>query len=317
MRFRYELVVWLARADAWEAGLCGWTCRPRLLLVTRRGWVARVNEVTGEGLVFDGESEQGETAGAVFVRWPDGRAGVLTRSTVDAARARQTAEVLVMARAAGVPVPRHERVLDFADGVVLVVQERLVGAPAAVVDERVVDAVIAVNERFAGLLAGRPDVPLAAPDAAPALDWGEALEHHSPRSRRLRRRLAPLTGAWTGRADDLVHPDLTTPNVLFDADGGVSGVVDWNGGAFRGDRRAALVKLLFDSTWDAACPGGFERVRPEALERLEEHVRGSLDADRLRQLWAWYAVTMADWTIRSRDPLGIEVHLALGEREFG
>jgi len=285
--------------------------------VTRRDWVGRVNEATGGGLVFDGEAGQGETVGAVFVHWPDGRAGVLTRATVDAARVRQTAEILVIARAAGLPVPRYERVVELADGVVLVVQERMLGAPAAVVDERVVDEVVGVNDRFAGLLAGRPDVPLAACDAAPALDWGEALEHHSPRSRRLLRRLAPLTGAWTGRADDVVHPDLTTPNVLFGADGCVSGVVDWNGGAFRGDRHGALVKLLFDSTWDAACPGGSDRVRPAALERLETHLRGSIDADRLQQLWAWHALTMLDWTIRSHDPIGTEVHLALGERVSG
>jgi len=285
--------------------------------VARQDWVGYVNRATGAGLVFVDEANRGETAGAVFVRWPDGRPAVLTRSTVDAARSRQTAGVLAVARPAGVPVPRLDRVVELADGVVVVVQERMPGEPPEVVDDRVLDAVVAVNERFAELVAARSDIPVAPADAAPDAGWAEAVGQYSPRSRRLLRRIKPLTGGRANGGGDLVHPDLTTPNVLFDADGSLSGVVDWNGGAFRGDRHGALVKLLFDSTWDAACPGGTDRVRPGALDRLEAHLRETVDTDRLRRHWAWWSLTILDWTIRSRDPLGIDVHLALGEREFG
>lgn len=84
----------------------------------------------------------------------------MTQATVPAARMRQTADVLEMARHRGLPVPRHELTVELDNGVVAVVQERLPGTQASHVDAEGVDALVAVNDRFAGLLADRPDVPI-------------------------------------------------------------------------------------------------------------------------------------------------------------
>jgi len=94
----------------------------------------------------------------------DGRAGRAverrTPAPVPAARMRQTADVLEMARSRGLPVARHELTVELDHGVVAVVRERLAGNHAARVDVDVIDALVSVNDRFAGLLADRPDVPI-------------------------------------------------------------------------------------------------------------------------------------------------------------
>jgi len=296
--------------------------------VPRRSWVDVVNEQAGVRLTGCGEAAGGETAGAVYVGWPDGHHGVVTRSTVGAARTRQTAAVLLDARAHGLPVPLYELVVELPDQSVLVLQERLPGEPIMVLDGAAVTELISVNERFAGLLAGRYDVPVAPFDVADLVgaDLGSVSERfpmvaqHSRATARLVRRIqqaGALTTMNQAVGDDLVHPDLTSPNVLFGPTGTVTGVVDWNEGVYRGDRHGALVKLLFDATWDATCDGGNARVLPDALTTLETHLRSVLSAPRLRSLWAYWTLSMLDWTIRSDDQTGIRVHLDLGEREFG
>nr|WP_238341681.1 aminoglycoside phosphotransferase family protein [Actinopolymorpha rutila] len=152
---------------------------------------------------------------------------------------QQTAEVLAFARSKELPVPRQEAVVAIDDGSLAVVQERLDGRPSARVDAAVIDATVAVNERFAGLLADRPDVPIPPMwlrESAPVFPRHELLATHSDRSRRLLERIRAIGALepheMTG--DDLVHPDFTFRNVLYDCDGHVSGVVDWNWGVGRG-----------------------------------------------------------------------------------
>lgn len=115
--------------------------------------------------------------------------------------------------------------------------------------------------------------------------------------------------------DDLVHLDFTVPNVLFDADGKITGVVDWNNGVARGDRRFALIKLLFDLTWDSSAPdGGRHHIQPTALTRLETILRETVDPHPLLLYWAHWTLTMLHWTIRAGDADVIDLHLGLGER---
>lgn len=284
-----------------------------------RDLLHRVNEQVGCGLMLVGHADLGETAGAAYVRWPDGRRSVLTRSTVSASRMRQTADVLSAARARGLPVPQHELVVELDDGVVAAVQERLPGRPPRFVDTAVVDAVVAVNDRFAGVLTGRPDVPvpsLASCRRGGRAERSSAVEQHSDRSRCLLRRIRDVRARhpeeMTG--DDLVHTDLTTPNVLFDDAGRVTGVVDWNGGAARGDRRFALVKLLFDLVWDAAAPGGPDRVHHDVPGALEALLHERLEPGLLQRYWAHWTLVMLDWTIRCGDRDAVDLHLRLGER---
>ncbi len=282
------------------------------------GLVRRINQRAGCGLVHLGDADLGETAGAAYVRWPDGRLSVVTQATVSATRMRQTAEVLELARSQELPVPRHELTVELDGGVVAVVQQRLPGDRASCVDADVVDALVEVNDRFAGLLADRPDVPvpplnLATPGAVdPGHEW---VARYSGRSRRLLRRIREISAAspeMTGT--DLVHPDFTVPNVLFN-DGRVTGIVDWNNGAARGDRHFALVKLLFDLTWDAASPaGGQQHVQVDATDRLQMLLHQTIAPHLLQLYWAHWTLTMLSWTIPAGDPAAVDVHLALGER---
>ena len=108
-----------------------------------------------------GALTQGTLGGAIFVDWPDGRRGVVTRylglhGTL--AEAERLAELYWRTHASEACLsPGHDLVVGLADGVALV-QERLPGRPAAQVTPAVIDATVAANDRFAGLLADRPDV---------------------------------------------------------------------------------------------------------------------------------------------------------------
>lgn len=284
------------------------------------GLVRRINERAGCGLVHLGDADVGETAGAAYVRWPDGRRSVVTQATVPVARMRQTAEVLDLAWSRGLPVPRHELTVEVDDGVVAVVQEQLPGGQVPRVDAAVVDALVAVNDRFAGVWADRPDV------LVPALNLSrgglvdprlEVVDRYSGRSRRLLHRIGEIGAASPAEmtGTDLVHPDFTVPNILFDDAARVTGVVDWNNGAARGDRHFALVKLLFDLTWDAASPaGGHQHVQADAIERLQTLLDRIVAPGLLRLYWAHWTLAMLSWTIPSGDSAAVDVHLALGER---
>src|SRR2546421_11976934 len=66
-----------------------------------------VNRATGAGLRFVGQAAAGQV-GAAFVRWPDGRDGVLTRGAGTIGDLRRTATTLDAARRRGLPVPRYQ-----------------------------------------------------------------------------------------------------------------------------------------------------------------------------------------------------------------
>ncbi len=285
-----------------------------------RGLVRRINQRAGYGLVHLGDADSGETSGAAYVRWPDGHRSAVTQAMVSAAPMRQTADVLEMARHRGLPFPRHELTVELDHGVVAVVQERLPGTRVARVDAEIIDALVAVNDRFAGLLAERLDVPvppLNLPRAGTGDPRYELVGRYSDRSRRVLGRIREIGAASPAEmtGSDLVHPDFTEPNVLFDDAGQVMGVIDWNNGAARGDRHYALVKLLFDLTWDAASPtGGQQHVQAGATDRLETFLHQTVAPHLLRLYWAHWTLTMLNWTIPSGDPAVVDLHLDLGER---
>lgn len=277
------------------------------------GQVAAVNERSGAGLTLVGVADQGDSGGAVYVRWPDGRDGVLTRSPASPERMRQTAEILAEARAAGLPVPRHDLIVELDGGVVALVQERLPGRPASRLDAVAIDAMVAVNERFAGLLADRPDVPTPAlglgPDH-PEASTAAALTAHSARSRRMLERIRAIreTAPPTIAGDDLLHPDLTVGNVLYES-GQVSGVVDWNWGAHRGDRHFALVRIYVDLFWSTVYPGTVDR---SAWDRLDAVVETMIDPDLLRAYWAQITLgQLTHWIGVS--PEAVDLFLRFGE----
>lgn len=277
--------------------------------------VAEVSHRADCDLSLVGVAEHGDSGGALYVRWPDGREGVLTRSPASLERMRQTAEVLAEARVAGLPVPRHDVVVQLDSGVVAIVQERLPGTPAHRIDAAIIDAMVATNEQFAGLLAHRPDVPIPAmhlrhsePDRAAH----ELLEQHSDRSRQLLDKIREIGQAepheMTG--DDLVHPDYTFGNVLYDDRGQVSGLVDWNWGALRGDRHFALVRIYVDLFWHTLTPGTSWKA---ALDRLDDVVRELIDPTLLRMYWAHITLNQLTYWISDNNADAIERFLRFGE----
>ena len=289
----------------------------------QRNLVAAVNARTGSGLELVGVAEHGETGGAAYVRWPDGRAGVVTHifhRSIE--QARRDAEVLALLRCRGLPVPRHDLLVDLGGGTVAVVQERLPGAPAKRADRAVIEAMVAMNDRFAGLLVDRPDVPippLHLRESGPVFPRHETLAEHSDRSRRM---LLLIREIGSGEphemvGDDLVHVDFTVPNVLFDDSGQITGVVDWNLGLARGDRRFGLIKLFFDLTWALATKEGRRYVDPEALDRLNDVLEETLEPDVLRVYWAHWTLYQLHWAIRSGEAYVIDLHLDLGESRLG
>jgi hypothetical protein len=256
----------------------------------------RIASITGVRLVLEGPAPGGEV-GAAYVRWPDGRQSVLTASRT------RSAALVDRARAAGVPTPRHELTAR-VDGVRVVVQQRLPGAPPPALDQAVVRQMLAVNDRLAGVLAAEPaptPAELYLTSDGPGFCLHEPLAAHSPRTARLLDRVRSAGADSTHMiGDDLVHMDFHPGNVLVER-GRLTGVIDWDG-AVRGDRHFDLVTLLF-----------FLRGRaPELAAPVEERLR-LISARRRRAYWAHMSLRMVDWSIRHHDPATVDHWLDVAE----
>lgn len=282
--------------------------------------VERIGAESGVRLTVDGVAEQGDSGGAAYVRWPDGRRGVLTEAYGSPARLRHVGEVLDLVRSRGIPVPRYLLVAS-VDGTTVVVQERVPGKPAGRIDRGTIDAVAELTDRFAGLLADRPDVA----NAVLHLGTGgrevcrhDTLAGHDARSRVLLARIRAVGGGDRVDGDDLVHLDFTPGNVLFDEYGVVTGVVDWHGvsGLARGDRRLGLVTYRFDLAWGAALDPEYPPVTPAAVERLDA-VLEAMPARVLQRFWAYLSLRMVDWTIRHHGPADVDHQLAFAATRLG
>lgn len=230
--------------------------------------VEEIKALTGIDLVVTGLSEQvGGVSSAAFVAWPDGRQSALTRPRTPLPLMQLTAAVLNEVRTRGLPVPAYQLVLELNDGYLAVVSERLPGHHLPRLDHTTVAAFLATNERFANLLRRHPEIP--PPPAFPVEGAGyglfeETIGRHGRRGRQLISRLREVDGGQPFRmmGDDLVHLDYSPGNVLFDDAGHVSGVVDWNFGAARGDRNYALIGLRWGSV-------GPRTISPEEMARVD------------------------------------------------
>ncbi len=259
--------------------------------------ISELNALTASRLTVVGVASHGETGGAIYVRWPDGHQAVVTPSETPLQELQRTAEVLALARTRGLPVPRYEVIVPVADRAI-VVQERLPGAVMRL-DVARLEAMVETNERFAGILADRPDVPV--PRLLLRHEKGcRSLERYSDRSRDLLARIRQFGDAEM-RGNDLVHGDYNHENVLFDDHGRVTGVVDWAGSTCRGDRRFALVKLRFLLAW--------EQPDPAVLARLDELLDTMIEPETLLVYWAHWSLRMVDWTIQTARPVDVELHL--------
>jgi hypothetical protein len=140
----------------------------------------------------------GGQVGAAYVRWPDGRRGVLTwRPGVTLGQVSNgPLAVPALLRATGYPAPATQLAVQVSDGVAMV-QERLPGTVVQQVDTALLDQALALIDRHAGSLAGHPEVP-ALPrylrDDGPGYCLHGPLVRFSPRAARLERRIAAIGG---------------------------------------------------------------------------------------------------------------------------
>jgi hypothetical protein len=258
--------------------------------------VARLAELHDVHLTVEGPCPGGEV-GAAYVRWPDGRRSVLNSGSVRAG------PLLDLARAAGLPVARYELVAEI-DGTTVVVQQRLPGAPPTTVDADLVDQMAELNDRFAGLLAGHPEIPgvdLFLTADGPGFCLHEPLAAHNARTARLLDWVHEVgAGAPDVSGDDLMHLDFHAGNVLV-VDGRITGLVDWDGAA-RGDRHFDLVVLKFGLAGNA----------PRLAARLDDRL-ARVTADRLRAYWAHISLRQVDWSIRHHDAEAVDRWLTVAE----
>lgn len=279
-----------------------------------------VRILTGRGgydLEVIGVTEEGQS-GAAYVRWRDGHESVVTTAFASLSHMEMTARVVSEIRTLGVPVPVHEVLFDCGDGRVAVVQERLPGAtrPTAEATPDMIDAIVAMNDRFAGLLADRPDSVL--PRFRPRLAGDPAVitivERHDQRAGAMVQTVRKALDHRGPDGDDLLHTDLTVSNILFDDHGQITGVIDWNYGAKRGDRRYGLVKLLHTLSYAVHASNGSRAA--DAVQHLEGILAERLDAATFRSYWADQTINMMYVSLRWGTEAAFRTYLAMGEERL-
>jgi aminoglycoside phosphotransferase (APT) family kinase protein len=116
--------------------------------------------------------------------------------------------------------------------------------------------------------------------------------------------------------DDLVHIDYARGNVLWDSEGRITGVIDWNLGVARGDRLFALVGLRRDLEWSALYPPDRSPVTREAIDRLDTVLEKMIEPATLRRYWAHWILSTLHGVIPLQRPEWIELFLSLAERQL-
>lgn len=241
-------------------------------------------------LAYDGPCPGGQV-GAAYVRWPDGHRSVLTRGT-------DVRELLEIARAAGIPAPRYELVHP-----PVVVQELLPGAIAHSPTAATIRSMIEINRRCRGLLTGRTDLPaqrLHLRADGPGFCLHGSLRGYDDRTRRLLDEVEEIGRSFPDTLDgeDLVHPDFHPENVLVDAAGTVTGVIDWDG-ACRGDADFGLCTLRFDLAHRAPTLHVDVADVPDTVALVS---------------WAHLSLRMVDWAIRHFPAAEVTAWLEIADR---
>ena len=270
---------------------------PRSARLDAPAVIERIAAITGVRLVLEGPCPGG-AGGAAYVRWPDGRRSVLTGGHAS------TGPLLDLARAAGVPTARYE-LSARVDGARIVVQQRLPGTPPVIVDAALVHRMLALNDRLAGLLTGRWDVPaveLYLITDGPGFCLHQPLKSYGPRTARLLDWVHEVGATYVedDEGEDLVHLGYHPGNLLVSGDR-ITGVIDWDR-ARRGDRRLDLVTLRFE----------LARRFPGLTGPVDERL-AAVDAERLRAYWAHVSLRLVDWAIRHHDPAAVDGWLAVAE----
>lgn len=247
----------------------------------------------------------------------------------DSRRLEPLAAAYAEVAGAGLPfaTPRIERIATVA-GRTVSIERRLTGAPLSELLAAGTVPVRAAYELVSEVLAALAAVSAGPAVAAlpilgeagspwwPGATWGEVLA--AVLARRVSRFGGQLRAAVPGfdvlvagtyrrlatlpaRPDGLLHGDLCLPNVLVDADGRVSALLDWG-----------LLSTRGDPAFDAATfPAFFDMYSPRAAEHTEALTaavcrRFGYERELLLVYRAWYALIGANLY----DPVGRDGHFA-------
>jgi hypothetical protein len=240
-------------------------------------------ETGAYGARLDGE--------AVVVKWSPSPA-IAERWAVAADRVERL-------RAAGYPAPRYWPPLAFPGGA-LVVQAAVPGtAHDEHVDLSLLDAVLALNRRQAGL--GDPGgwhelMVRSLTEGCDGWCLHEPLGRHSREGARLLDRVREVGRAVPPLPEgDVVHLDFHHRNLLRSGPE-VRAVIDWEG-AVDGDRHLDLVTFAFGLV--SAAPGPTLAATEAALW---DHLTATIPPDHLRVYAAHMALRLADWRVRHHSP---------------
>lgn len=164
-----------------------------------------------------------------------------------------------------------------------------------------------VSQRCHGLLADQAGLPapsLYLREDGPGFCLHEPLARYSPRTARLLAAIEETGAQLPGRlaGNDLVHFDFHPENVLVDAAGVVTGVVDWDG-AGRSNAALDLYTLRFD----------LARRAPELGRRVAVAGRETRPDDVVAACWAHLSLRLVDWSIRHLTPGHVSTWLAIAE----
>lgn len=248
-------------------------------------------DVAGVALADAGRCRGGQI-GASYVRWPDGHLSVLTAlPQAQLIEARRVENLTATARAAGVPAPHFELIAELPS-VTAIVQELLPGTPPATISRRLVTDMVEVNQRCRGLLADRTDLPapsLYLRTDGPGFCLHDAMANYDEKTARLLAAIHEIGAAEPDCLDgvDLVHFDFHPENVLVDASGRISGLVDWDG-ANRSDGTFDLYTLRFV----------LARSAPDLGDWIGGLLTESAAPPVLRACWAHTSLRLIDWSIR-------------------
>lgn len=262
--------------------------------------VARqVREVHGLELLDGRVAPEGESGGAWFTQLEG--VPVVAKWVEPAAAPRFVwmAAVLDEARGRGVPVPRYRAPLVTDDYCVLI-QEVMSGGLGSPSPQLVVDIGDCV-ERMTGISAPHhlrgtwgATVVRSLTDGLEGWCVHEALAEAGGAGAEIVRH-ARAVGVRTSEsmfpANDLMHMDLHTKNVLQDSSGRLAGIVDWES-ACAGDWRFDLAYFAFSA--DTALPG----VASEAWSKVEAATPPQV----FEAYVAHMVLRMADWSLRHSGP---------------
>lgn len=243
----------------------------------------------------------GGAVGAWEVARPGGASSVLTwRSSREGydmtVEVQRVAELVAIARTAGVPAPRYEDIIPLPDGSVVVLQELVEGVrPTAA--PRIVASLLDFIDRRRDLLSGPSHqlkgTPLYLTEDGPGFCLHGPLRDHNKRTRRLLDWIETV-----GRSEpdvvvgaDVVHFDYHLGNVLVAPDDPsvVVAIVDWDG-VNTGDVAIDGVILALDLVlYDADAV---------VVDQIADHLRQTTPEHRLRSYWAHGLLRLVDWRLR-------------------